>query len=1104
MLPKCNSDYFAKYVEERPDKEYFLSFIGRASALVCDCNPKGCKCHATYLSKILMSDETSNHVDVYVNKCDEDLEDSPDAIFVPETGAISGDQLQELNETVRGAAPDSTWKSNVGYCKSWDKLIKVIRESPVLLFWEIFAGCAVLTSKMRESGWHCAPPLDILYDSSFNLLNPAFLCVVIGLILEGRFSLIHLAPPCSSFSMAVNRFASYAMRSGEFPAGIPGLQTHNQIKVDLGNSLAKVSLMLAQMQEKAGHLWQWEQPARSIMLLLPDVKAFISRAGIFQAFAWMCSWGAPWAKPTVVIANHQAVMGIHRGCAPFAHEHFPLTGHAPDGRNWTAIAGPYWTPFAVDWANCWSCILDGNSIVKTLHTAGWAHLCTGNSLEDTVKGSGFVPGGKRDIQVIAKRVATGLQPVKRALPTLLPEGLGEDNHLEMALMIPHPFTLPVPVSQPCKYALDFQKNCTYDLNNARNSISAVISLLSKACKSDSLSVLKFIHPLILSIIQPRNCAFMREISWISAFPDLNFLPHYLFGFDTVGWAMHSPTAVPRVKKPIRPISEIWDGLTEHNESIMRRVKSTGDDKLDHASWMKSEAEFLSGSLKGPFYSLVDIAEALSIPVTWLRLLLRFPIWEQHGGAEDATCRNIDNGLQGGQNDFIGLQFTTRPADIDAIMALVRAVMEYFPGVNLRGTTSDFKSAYRQASANPLQAMFWIVAMFDPVKQKPCFAIAGAQLFGSSSAPLNFCRIPDWCTHVSSKLFAIAFISCIDDLIFVEQDNFAESAFRAWRNFADCCGWQIPDDKSPPPAFFFRALGAMVHLRNDELHKPYICVTEDRASKMMDAMDGILSDEALGPAYAGQLFGQLGFTCTQCHGKWGRAKMRPFVRRQYEVARFALNPQLMSAIFWWKSNIPRAPSRQVFVNDKSRHLVITYSDGEGADAGVGIAAWCRERIGDRPWASFIEVPREVRELWQSQKLSATQCVKTNPDVEFTDIIEVEAVGPLLILHNWGHLLQDSLWIHFIDNASALGALVKGSASVNQQDIIVGHTWTYIADLNVLAWFDRVDSKSNPVDGLSRKDFSKGKLRNWFWKGITFPNQVLNDLKAASKAKLSKTS
>ena len=109
-------------------------------------------------------------------------------------------------------------------------------------------------------------------------------------------------------------------------------------------------------------------------------------------------------------------------------------------------------------------------------------------------------------------------------------------------------------------------------------------------------------------------------------------------------------------------------------------------------------------------------------------------------------------------------------------------------------------------------------------------------------------------------------------------------------------------------------------------------------------------------------------------------------------------------------------------------------------------------------------------------------------DFKDIIEIEAVAPLLILHNWPELLQNALWIHFIDNNSALGSLVKGSASVTQQDLVVGHTWALVARIGVLPWFDRVDTHSNPVDGLSRGDFSG--IRNW--QCIEFPQQFIADL------------
>ena len=40
------------------------------------------------------------------------------------------------------------------------------------------------------------------------------------------------------------------------------------------------------------------------------------------------------------------------------------------------------------------------------------------------------------------------------------------------------------------------------------------------------------------------------------------------------------------------------------------------------------------------------------------------------------------------------------------------------------------------------------------------------------------------------------------------------------------------------------------------------------------------------------------------------------------------------------------------------------------------------------------------------------------------------------------------------------------------------------MQVLSWFDRVDSRSNPVDGLSRKNFSG----TWQWREIFFPESL----------------
>ena len=51
--------------------------------------------------------------------------------------------------------------------------------------------------------------------------------------------------------------------------------------------------------------------------------------------------------------------------------------------------------------------------------------------------------------------------------------------------------------------------------------------------------------------------------------------------------------------------------------------------------------------------------------------------------------------------------------------------------------------------------------------------------------------------------------------------------------------------------------------------------------------------------------------------------------------------------------------------------------------------------------------------------------------------------------------------------------------------------------MLAWFDRMDSDSNPVDGLSRKNFSGV----WQWREIFFPNSLRIALESVVSSRLS---
>ena len=67
-------------------------------------------------------------------------------------------------------------------------------------------------------------------------------------------------------------------------------------------------------------------------------------------------------------------------------------------------------------------------------------------------------------------------------------------------------------------------------------------------------------------------------------------------------------------------------------------------------------------------------------------------------------------LDGGQNATAGTQYAHIPATLDDLASITRSVSEAFPHEPLAGFPSDFAAAYRQATADPLQAHLYLVAL----------------------------------------------------------------------------------------------------------------------------------------------------------------------------------------------------------------------------------------------------------------------------------------------------------------------------------------------------------------------------------------------------------
>ena len=424
-------------------------------------------------------------------------------------------------------------------------------------------------------------------------------------------------------------------------------------------------------------------------------------------------------------------------------------------------------------------------------------------------------------------------------------------------------------------------------------------------------------------------------------------------------------------------------------------------------------------------------------------------------ATEQTCRDIDDMLVGEQNTTVGTTSSHRPTDPDSLVAQVRAVRRRYSSHELHGWPCDLKSAYKQVPNDPNLVRLSVIVQWSPVAGRAVFFLAYCQLFGGKSPPLNFARYPAWLCEVAAVLFGVPVSHCVDDMISVEPTILA---FLGQRCFVELCrvaGWEISEGRSPPPSSRFVVIGVELDLMEVPTGEAAIKVTKKRIEQLTAMLLKIRKADSLGSGEAASLTGKLGFTLCACFGRHGRAKLRPFIRRSYE-SRNALNTQLRSGIDFWLQFLNSHVPRQIPVFLDAMELAVSYSDGEGDKAGLGVAVWSAKCPG-RPLAAFCEIPEQIRRLWDSQREAEAQS---------SDIFLIEAIGPLALLQTFPKILKNSLWLHFIDNEAAQHSLVKGSSSIACGDVVVGETWKRIQQLGIYPYFDRVESKANPVDGLSR--------------------------------------
>ena len=208
-------------------------------------------------------------------------------------------------------------------------------------------------------------------------------------------------------------------------------------------------------------------------------------------------------------------------------------------------------------------------------------------------------------------------------------------------------------------------------------------------------------------------------------------------------------------------------------------------------------------------------------------------------------------------------------------------------------------------------------------------------------------------------------------------------------------------------------------------------------------------------------------------------LAPFKLRQYGRNGCShLTAEIERAIAFWLHVLPRGPFRAVHPHSGTP-FVITMSDGEGTGSDAA-AIWSPLAPGGvhQPRWFQLDLPPAALHAWSEVKELESQ----------RHINKIEAIVPAICLCTWSHLIRGSLWLHFIDNDVALACLVSGCSKSSSLSAVVDYTWAQIPVLGCWPWFERVPSKCNIVDGLSRKKFSTALVNDWVRDSAQLPRQA----------------
>ena len=357
------------------------------------------------------------------------------------------------------------------------------------------------------------------------------------------------------------------------------------------------------------------------------------------------------------------------------------------------------------------------------------------------------------------------------------------------------------------------------------------------------------------------------------------------------------------------------------------------------------------------------------------------------------------------------------------------------------------------------------------------------LFGALGAVWGYGRLSDLIVHLARCLLAIPALHYVDDFGGVERSASAPSVFSAFEDFNTYLGYVMKKTKRQSPAPAQAVQGVILELRRQgAIFRP----KPVRVRRMELLIDRVLAEGVLMPATAGSMAGKCGFLATTCHGRLGRAPTKPLLARQHQThSDFGITTALRSALFCIRILFRTAPPREILF-ETERPTPILYADaffslGEASfrpgPANEIPLVWRPEAIhtADNGWG-FVLLPadRACPPMYAYGSVPPAVLQRFATRRAFIFILEV--LAQCLPLWALGPALAGPYW-SFVDNTAAQHALTRGYSGNAAVNAVVSAFWVAASVYTASPWFERVPSKANISDAVSKRDFAYARDQGW---------------------------